>query len=90
MLSGLVAFALAGINVHAQDIVLRDGTDATFPPIKFVENDKRTGFDVELLEAMARAMGKSVEWVDIDFRGPIPGLVAKRFEVAVSAIDITD
>ena len=39
---------------------------------------------------MAKAMGKSVDWVDIDFRGLIPSLVAQRFEVAVSAIDITD
>ena len=79
LLSGLLAFALAGINVHAQDNVLRVGTDATFPPMEFVENDKRTGFDIELLEAMAKAMGKRVEWVDIDFKGLIPGLVAKRF-----------
>ena len=28
--------------------------------------------------------------VDIDFKGLIPGLVAKRFDVAVSAIYITD
>ena len=39
---------------------------------------------------MAKAMGKRVDWVDIDFRGLIPSLVAQRFEVAVSAIDITD
>ena len=39
---------------------------------------------------MAKAMGKSVDWVDIDFRGLIPSLVAQRFEVAVSAIYITD
>ena len=83
-------FALAGINAHAQENVLRVGTDATFPPMEFVENDKRTGFDIELLEAISNAMGKRVDWVDIDFTGPIPGLVAKRFEVAVSAIYIAD
>ena len=90
MLSGLLAFSLTGVNVQAQDTVLRVGTDATIPPLEFVENDKRTGFDVELLEAMAKAKGKRVEWVDIDFKGLIPGLVAKRFDVAVSAIYITD
>lgn len=90
LVSGLVAFALTGINVQAQDNVLRVGTDATFPPMEFVENDKRTGFDIELVEAMAKAMGKRVEWIDIDFKGLIPGLVAKRFDVAVSAIYITD
>src|SRR3990167_6646278 len=35
-------------------------------------------------------MGKQVEWVDIDFKGLIPGLVSKRFDMSVSAIYITD
>ena len=90
LLSGLLAFSLTGVNVQAQDPVPRVGADATFPTMEFVENNKRTGFDIELPEAMAKAMGKRVEWVDIEFTGLIPGLVAKRFEVAVSAIDITD
>ena len=58
--------------------------------MEFVENNKRTGFDIELPEAMAQAMGKRVEWVDIEFKGLIPGLVAKRLVVAVSAIYIAD
>ena len=53
-----MVFALAGINVHAQDNVLRVGTDATFPPMEVVENDKRTGFDIELLEAMAKDIAR--------------------------------
>jgi polar amino acid transport system substrate-binding protein len=35
-------------------------------------------------------MGKKVAWVDIDFKGLIPGLMSKRFDMAVSAIYITD
>ena len=29
---------------------IKVGTDATFPPMEFVENGKRTGFDIELVE----------------------------------------
>jgi polar amino acid transport system substrate-binding protein len=43
-----------------------------------------------LTEALAKSMGKQVEWVDIDFKGLIPGLISKRFDIAVSAIYITD
>ncbi|MEI8324036.1 MAG: transporter substrate-binding domain-containing protein [Betaproteobacteria bacterium] len=75
---------------QAQDKTLRVGTDATFAPMEFVEGGKRTGFDIELTEALAKAMGKQVEWVDIDFKGLIPGLISKRFDVAMSAIYITD
>lgn len=77
-------------KVFAADNVLRVGTDATFPPFEYVENGKRTGFDVELIEAIGRAMGRKVEWTDIDFKGLIPGLISKRFDVAASAIYITD
>jgi polar amino acid transport system substrate-binding protein len=90
LLASLAALAFGAANVHAQDNVLRVGTDATFPPMEFVDNGKRTGFDIELVEAIGKAMGKQVEWVDIDFKGLIPGLISKRFDMAVSAIYITD
>jgi len=90
LLAALSALAFAGPLAHAQDNVLRVGTDATFPPMEFVDNGKRTGFDIELTEALAKAMGKKVEWIDIDFKGLIPGLMSKRFDMAVSAIYITD
>jgi polar amino acid transport system substrate-binding protein len=89
LLSCLAAFGMAAATAQAQE-VLRVGTDATFPPMEFVENGKRTGFDIELVEAIGKAMNRKVEWVDIDFKGLIPGLVSKRFDMAVSAIYITD
>jgi polar amino acid transport system substrate-binding protein len=88
--ASLSALALAAASVQAQNNVLRVGTDATFPPMEFFENSKRTGFDVDLVEAIGKAMGKQVEWVDIDFKGLIPGLMSRRFDMAVSGIYITD
>lgn len=90
LISVLSTLALSSSLVHAQTDILRVGTDATFPPMEFVENGKRTGFDIELTEALAKAMGKQVEWIDIDFKGLIPGLISKRFDIAMSAIYITD
>lgn len=89
-----LAFATVALSLtatHAQtNNVIRVATDATFPPFEYSENNKLTGFDIELIEEMAKVMGKKVEWVQIDFKGLIPGLVAKRFDVAASAIYITD
>jgi polar amino acid transport system substrate-binding protein len=78
-----------GSPVQAQE-VLRVGTDATFPPFEYSEGGKRMGFDVDLIEAIAKVINRKVEWTDIDFKGLIPGLLAKRFDVAASAIYITD
>jgi polar amino acid transport system substrate-binding protein len=89
-LLGLVAASLAlGGRVRAQDII-RVGTDATFMPFEYTENGKRMGFDIELIEAIAKELNRSVEWIDIDFKGLVPGLIANRFDVAASAIYITD
>ncbi|MBS0314646.1 MAG: glutamine ABC transporter substrate-binding protein [Burkholderiales bacterium] len=87
--SAVLGLALGSLASHAAE-PLRVGTDATFPPMEFVDNGKRTGFDVELVEAIGAKLGRKIEWVDIDFKGLIPGLIAKRFDLAVSAIYITD
>jgi len=89
LLSCFAVLSLGAASSHAQD-VLRVGTDATFPPMEYVENGKRTGFDIELVEAIGKVLNKRIEWVDIDFKGLIPGLVSKRFDMSVSAIYITD
>lgn len=90
--AALSGFALLGFTgaAYAQGEPLRVATDATFPPMEFVENGKRTGFDVELVEAIGKVLGRKIEWIDIDFKGLVPGLVSKRFDMAVSGIYITD
>ncbi|SFB24820.1 amino acid ABC transporter substrate-binding protein, PAAT family [Collimonas sp. OK607] len=70
--------------------VIRVVTDSTFPPFEFFKDGKRTGFDIELMETLAKSMGKKIEWTDIDFKGLIPGLISKRFDVAASAIYVTE
>lgn len=86
-----MAFAMVfSTVVHADDNVIRVGTDATFPPLEFVQNGHRTGFDIDLIDALAKVMGKKVQWVDIDFKGLIPGLMADRFDVAASGIYMTE
>ncbi|RDI29115.1 amino acid ABC transporter substrate-binding protein (PAAT family) [Pseudacidovorax intermedius] len=81
--------ALAGTAAHAAE-PLRVATDATFPPMEYIENGKRTGFDTEMVEAIGKQLGRPVEWIDIDFKGLIPALVSRRADMAVSAIYITD
>ncbi|QYD71064.1 transporter substrate-binding domain-containing protein [Paraburkholderia edwinii] len=85
-----MACAVAPGSAAAQDSnVLSVATDATFPPMEFVDKGQRTGFDIDLMNALAKAMGKEVKWTDIDFKGLIPGLIAHRFDAAISGIYIT-
>lgn len=90
IVAALALTTLFGTSVQAADDVIRVGTDATFPPMEFVQDGKRTGFDIELIEAIGKQMNKKVEWVDIGFKGLIPGLISNRFDVAASAIYMTE
>lgn len=87
--SATLGLAFSAAVAQAQDVI-RVATDSTFPPFEYMEAGKRVGFDVELIEAIGKTLGKKVEWTDIDFKGLVPGLVSKRFDVAASAIYITD
>ncbi len=89
----VASVALLGcLNVQAQsqNAPLRVVTDATFPPMEFVKDGKRTGFDIDLVEALGKVMGRKIEWIDIDFKGLIPALQSGRADMAMSAIYITD
>ena len=91
LFAAALSIAAAGAPAaSAADNVIRVATDATFPPMEFLKDGKRTGFDIELVEALAKTMGKTIEWIDIDFKGLIPGLISNRFDVAASAIYMTD
>ena len=80
------------LNDIASSKVLKVGTDATFPPFEFKnEKNEFDGFDIDLIRAVAEELGAdSVEFVDTEFKGLIPGLQAKHFDMIVSAMYITD
>lgn len=83
----LSSFAALG---NAATDTIRIVTDPTFPPMEFTKGGQRTGFDIELTEALVKEMGKKLEWTDIDFKGLIPAVLSGRADAAVSAIYITD
>jgi len=68
------------------------GTDATFQPFEYVNaQNQYEGFDIELVREVAKQLGaEKVEFVDTEFKGLIPGLQGKKFDMIVSAMYITD
>lgn len=61
-----------------------------YPPFEYKENGKLTGFDIELIEAIAKKENMQVEWKEMKFDGIIPALQAKQVDGAISAITIND
>lgn len=67
-------------------------TDATFPPFEIVDEATKelTGFDVELMNAIAENQELAIEWVNTPFDSVIAGVSTCQYPVAIAAITITD
>jgi polar amino acid transport system substrate-binding protein len=69
--------------------VLTVGSDIPFPPFEFRDGNEITGFDVELVDELARRLGLRVKWVDTAFDTLFTQVAAGRFDMAASATTIT-
>jgi len=75
----------------AKTKTIRVGTDATLKPFEYKKGDRFEGFDIDMVEALAKELGaEKVEFVDTEFKGLIPGLQAKKFDMIASAMYITE
>ena len=68
---------------------LRVGTPGDYRPFAMKENGRYVGHDVELLEAMARAAGWKVEYVDTSWPKLSADFKADKFDVAMGGITPT-
>ncbi|MFD1039055.1 basic amino acid ABC transporter substrate-binding protein [Virgibacillus byunsanensis] len=67
------------------------GVVQDYPPFEYKdENGDLTGYDVELVEAIAEDQNLTVDWKIMKFDGIIPALQAQQIDGAVSAITIRD
>jgi len=66
------------------------GTDNSFVPFEFQKDGKLTGFDVDLMKAIAEEAGFKVNFKTTNFDGIIPGLQTKSFDMAIAGIGITE
>ncbi len=65
-------------------------SDIPYAPFEFEEGGALTGFDIELMRGMAEQLGLEAEFVDTDFDGIIPSLLAGGCDAIASAMTITD
>ena len=87
MIAGL---ALTGCAARKQSIKV--ATDATWPPFEMVneETKKLEGFDIELMEAIAKEAGLEIEWVNVSWDPLLAGMATGQYDAAVSAMTITE
>lgn len=71
--------------------VLKVAIDPTYEPFTFKTADgKPTGFDVDVATALCEQIKRKCEFVEQVWDSMIPGLNAKKYDVIISSMSITD
>lgn len=84
-----VALASLGASAFQQPGKIIAGSDLTFFPYEYMDNNKPAGFDVEFLDGLAKVMGRTAENIDTRFPNLVPGLQGGRFDITNSSMYIT-
>lgn len=87
----LAALLGASLCMSATAATLNVGTEATFAPFEFMDEEKHeiTGFDIDMIKAIAKAAGHDVKVQNMGFDGLIPSLQTKVIDAVAAAMTIT-
>lgn len=91
ILASLFAASLLPMSALAGDNTLRVATNAVFPPFEF--HDSKTGgmqgYEVDLITAMAKVMGKDLKLEQMGFDAIIPAILSGTIDAGASGFSIT-
>ncbi len=69
--------------------VLKVGTEGTYSPFSYQGSDgKLTGYDIEVVQAVANKLGKKVEFTQTPWDSIFAGLESKRFDLVANQVTI--
>lgn len=87
----LLVMSVALAACGSADQPLQIGTDATWPPFEFVDEETKelVGFDIDLMNAIAERAGIEFEFVNAGFDPVLAGVAECQYDAAISAITIT-
>jgi polar amino acid transport system substrate-binding protein len=88
--AAFIAVQAAPASAQSIPKKLTIGSSLSQTPWGFYDDKQNpTGIDVALCGALAKELGSSAEFVNLDFKGLIPALQADRFEMICAAVYIT-
>ncbi|MFD2058213.1 transporter substrate-binding domain-containing protein [Mesorhizobium calcicola] len=97
-LGGMIVAGLSATTAQAAETSLvREGvlsvcTGGDFPPMQYYANpgdEKLVGFEVDVVDAIAKQWGGTSKYVVGDFKGLLPSLGAERCDLVASGIMVT-
>lgn len=91
--ASLLALALFSVSCFAlESKTLKVGLEASFGPFDFKEKNSSEviGFDVDIINAIAKEQGLKVEIANMPFDALLPSVLTEQVDVAISAYSITE
>ena len=79
---------LAQIQERGEIVIAMEGTWA--PWTYHDENDELVGFDVEVGQQIAEALGVEATFVEGEWDGLLAGLDAGRYDIMINGVDVTE
>lgn len=73
-----------------KDGTLAVGTAAEYEPFEYMEDGQYKGFDLDLIQDIAKKLGLTVEFANVDFDTIVPGVSSgAKYDVGIGAITVT-
>lgn len=69
--------------------IYKVGTTAEYAPFESLENGEIVGYDVDVIDAVAKKIGMKYEWKDMNFDGLISALQLKKIDIVIAGISST-
>jgi arginine/ornithine transport system substrate-binding protein len=85
-----ITLCALGATAFAQGKDLKVAIDPTYEPFTFKANGKPTGFDVDIANALCEQIKRKCVFVEQAWDSMIPGLMARKYDVIISSMSITD
>jgi len=89
LLLAVVLGALGTVS-FAQGKDLKVAIDATYEPFTFKKDGKPTGFDVDIANALCEQIKRKCVFVEQGWDSMIPGLMARKYDVIISSMSVTE
>ncbi len=96
VLLGLVVAACGGTGggggseggqASAEDVKV--ASDIAYPPFEYEKNGEPVGFDIDLMDEIAKRANLTVEYQNVTFDGIIGGLSSNLYDASISSMTIT-
>ncbi len=84
----LTFFAVVSCSKKEEDLWIV-GTSADNPPYEFLKDGEIQGFDIDLMIAIAKHLGKKIEFKNMEFHGLLAALASKNIDMSIAAMSVT-